>query len=166
MASGRVHQCLTARDITPPRPRSPGAPGATHLETNVAGQSARVAPGNQREHGRARAIRDVAIICDQALGPAWNLERAARAADTRENFAVSTASIKYEPSLDPRGRCKKDSTQDRQSIRQARRVSSRPRIFLVGGAALNVAVDRNRLGTAKGQTLLGYQTRVTGKIGL
>jgi hypothetical protein len=127
----------------------------THLETNVAGQSARVAPGNQREHGRARAIRDVAIICDQALGPAWNLERAARAADTRENFAVSTASIKYEPSLDPPGRCKKDSTQDRQSIRQARRVSSRPRIFLVGGAALNVAVDRNRLGTAKGQTLLG-----------
>jgi len=101
-------------------------------------------PGSNENTAGARAIRDVEIICDQAFGPSWNLEWAAREARTRENFAVSAASIKYEPSLDPAGRCKKDSTQDRQSIRQARRISSRPRIVLVGEAVLNVAVDRNR----------------------
>ena len=56
MAIGRVHQRLTAkgpRDITPPRPRPPGAPGATHLETNVAGLSAREPTRARHEPGRS-----------------------------------------------------------------------------------------------------------------
>lgn len=147
MAIGRGHPRLTAkgpRDITPPRPRSP-APLARPTSKPMSRARTPVSrPGTNENTPGARAIRDVEIICDQALGPAWNLEWAAREGEHPREFATIAASVRSEPSLDPPGRCKKDSTQDRQSIRRARRISSRQSIFLVGEAALNVAVDRKR----------------------
>ena len=95
----------------------------------------------RQEPGRFGMLRSSAIKVS-ALHGIWNGPPVRRT--PARIFAVSAASIKYPPSLGPPGRCKKGSTQDRQSIRQARRISSGPRIVLVGEAALNVAVDRNR----------------------
>ena len=64
----------------------PGAPGATHLKIMSLACTPVSLPGTNENPAGARAIRDVEIICDQGLGPAWNLEWAAREADTRENF--------------------------------------------------------------------------------